>query len=319
MRSWSWVGVLVGCSSPGTEMVDATVPVPEDASAPVTCGANTRPEGTECVPSVVRTCGSGTHESGGACFVDAGFELRAPATARANGWQMVPVHIIGTEADGHASHATLIASVEPATAGRFVSPMIALGDHGARAMFLPCSTAEPSCGGTATLKIARASAPADILAQTTIALVAPPAIGSPATCLTGGNIVVLEGVDFRLPGTTRLTVRGFSVEWPTRVDIFAANATTDVSIDLGSNQIGIPLIAAVYENAVNGAPTPPGVPHFEMQSLNQPTCPLTSHFQVHDFAFDAQLQAVTSLTATFTQFCTTEPTKRITGCVRYQR
>jgi hypothetical protein len=310
----AYVGMVAGCHG--------------GQAGTVECGAGTVLQGDTCVPTGGPTCGAGTHVDNGMCLPDSssGFEVRASSMIRADGWSGTEVRV--AQADGTPSHDEVVLASNPPGAGQFVSPSFVLDDVGGASNFIPCNSVTSGCVGAAELTVALASAPQTPLAHVDVQLVAPPAIGSATPCLAGGNILYFEGQNFYYDGPKTFSTDGVfdvSGSGPDRasVNMIANPSNTSWRFLFTTHQIGIPLIASVYEQAqppdVIAAPGDPG---FTVSGTGFPVltnCDSINAFQIEEFQYVASSQTVTLLTASFTQTCVLQPGSTVTGCVHFSQ
>jgi hypothetical protein len=293
---------------------------------PITCGSGTVQQGGRCVAMAGLACGTGTHDNAqGACVPDAGrFLIRAPSTIRADGWSATEVRVVGTAPDGTPDVEPVQLLVDRATAGAFASPSFTLDELGGASNFVPCNSNDAACLGPARLDLVRASAPQTAVATVDVTLVAPPQIASSTPCLAGGNILYFDGASFYYDGTqTFTTATGATFDvfgGSNRAVVQLVQGNAAWSITMQSAQLGIPLLASTYQNAIEADIAKPGQPQFTMTATNPPiatNCNVASEFEVEAFSYDPSRNAIDALTATFHQWCTSDTTKQITGCVHY--
>jgi hypothetical protein len=295
----------------------------------VECGAGTMLQGDACVPTGGPTCGAGTHADNGMCLPDApglsAFELRTSSMIRADGWSGTEVRVVGLQPDGTPSHDEVVLASNPASAGQFVSPSFVLDDIGGASSFIPCNSVTPGCVGAAEFTVALASAPQTPVAHVDVQLVAPPAIASATPCLAGGNILHFDGQNFDYNGSVTFSTDGaFNASGgPDRgfVQMVANASNTSWNLTFTTRQVGIPLIASVYEQAQDPLDiAAPGDPGFTISGNGYPVltnCASFNAFQIEDYQYDAAQQTVTALTASFTQVCLFQPGSTLSGCVHF--
>jgi hypothetical protein len=306
MRAVWAIGLLASCNGGGG-----------GGGSSIECGAGTALANGVCLPTI-QTCGGGTHEDNGACLPDASYEIRALPQLRADGYSASEVRVVGTNPDGTPSHELVIVTSSRADAGAFASPTFVLGDRGGAANFVPCNATTPGCVGPTTLSVELSSAPLTLLASVTVDLVAPPQIASLAPCTGMGNILYFDAQNFGMTGTVSITTDGvFDVfGGPDRARVQVVANSVGRSLEMNTQKLGIPLLTSVYENAQLIGYAEPGAATFELSDY---VCSPVSAFQVHEFTYNASIQDVTLITATFEQHCSTDPTRRRTGCVHYSQ
>jgi len=301
------------------------------SSAPsnVECGAGTMLGvlSTQCFPTSDMTCGPGTHEEDdGTCVADPRLEIRATPTIVADGRSATEVVVFGREADGSPSHVQVVLTVDRASAGTFVSPAVGLDDVDAESAFVPCNSHDAACLGPATLQVALASAPMTPVATVQVQLVAPTPIGSAAPCLGGGDILYFNAAGWGYNGE-----KTFSSTDPTTPAVFDPSLTLDDAVTIGasipngpgwglqfqSRQLGIPLIASTYPNAVQADIAIAGQPglYINGQGDLPANCPANMEFEIE--TYDHTGSVLHELTATFHITCSNDTTKTVTGCVHY--
>ncbi|MBA3465540.1 MAG: hypothetical protein H0T46_36745 [Deltaproteobacteria bacterium] len=269
-------------------------------------------------------CGSGTSLVGTECVAtSASYAIRVPRMIRADGRTPVAVRVFGIDAAERSTRERMVVTVSRPSAGDVVSTDLILDDIGAGTNFIPCQGQLASCLGTASLSMARAADPATPVATAEIELVAPPQIGSLTQCFGVGNILYLDGQNFFYNGPTSFTTQAvFDVfGGPDRavLHVVVPNGPA-FSMELSSRSLGIPLIPSVYERGVRLDMTVPGQPAFDLVGNGDvPTsCAAIGDFQVHQIStVAAPGDDVTQITASFTQYCEFDPTRRVTGCVHY--
>jgi hypothetical protein len=192
----------------------------------------------------------------------------------------------------------------------------------------PCdSILTPTCTGAFTATLALAGAPATLVARSVSAtLVEPTGVGSTAACLTGGNVLFLDGdvgdpvhvgIDSITLGLWTGTHLGGGA--PNRVDV--AVQPTDSSqgtlwtATFSTEELGLAMTAQVYDNAERVDFAAPGHAGMEVIDAGATCNTLTGRFQVHDLTISGGT-TVTDFTATFEQHCD-GGTPALRGCVHF--
>lgn len=298
-----------------------------------TCGAGTADDGGTCYPSPPpETCGPGTHDQNGTCVPDPAdtYLLRiSVAQIPADGHSKIPVFVIGQHADGTPITDPVVLDTSRPDAGAVAPAAFDVGAQGTTAYLTPCDdVADPSCLGTFQVTLALASDPTTPVATSgDLTLVAPTGVGSPALCLTGGNVVYLDGDagDYVHPGTATITVGSFTeqhrpTDVPTDVSIQVVPSDpsqgTDWSLDFGSTQLGVPLTPQVYDDAERDSFASPGHPGIDIGGDGRGCNTDTGRFQVEDLKVTGG--KVTAFTATFEQHCE-GASATLRGCVHFQQ
>jgi hypothetical protein len=313
-------GVIVTCG-PGTH-VSGTACVPD---ATYTCGVGTHESGGTCVPDSVLVCGAGTHPDAGRCIADATttFEVRlASTTISADGYSKVPVLVLGRNADGTPSRASVILSTSRPGAGSFTPHQLDLGALGTTAFFTPCSATSIGCAGTVELQVSLATDPGSPVAGSgPVELVAPVGVGSTAPCLVGGDALFFDGNDYIFDGTQTVTAGSFSgsIYSTNHVAIRVSPSSPAQGLwwdlDFSTIQLGQPLAAQVYDGAFRYPFEPVDHPGLDVSGDGRGCNTLSGRFQIHELVTSGT--SVTRFTATFEQHCE-EGTSVLRGCVHIE-
>ena len=323
-----------GTMQSGDECVPTSVAVPPtldagpmDAAPSLTCGPGTyESDGGVCLSlSGAGGCPPGTVNLGGACVGDdAGlpaFVVRAPASVPSDGYSVVPVLALGpVGADG--SGPAVVLSVSPAL-GSVTTATLALDSVGATTYYRACDSAtSAACTGSVQITLALASAPATVLAVSDpIALVPPTGVGSTAACLTGGNVLFLDGDPgaFIHPGIETLTNGTWgatSTSEYVQIDMTPAASNESLwTLTFSSQQLGQALAAQVYTGAARYPFEPPGAPGLDISGNGGGCNTLSGSFQIEEVD-EADGGTLEGFTATFEQHCE-EQDAGLRGCVHY--
>lgn len=188
------------------------------------------------------------------------------------------------------------------------------GSGHATVSYMPCTDVTPDCVGPATLTLALAIAPDQIVAQDAITLDTPSVVGEVAPCITTGNVLYLHGNDNKLNGVSQT---GPDVSW-------AAVTTPDqIEFDISSwpgraifslVNVAEPLAPGVYSQAERAEFAAPGHPGLEVGAGCNA---IDGRFQVYDYVADPVLGTVYSATISFEQVCDGMPGVLV-GCVHYE-
>jgi hypothetical protein len=342
----------------GTELVGNTcVPIAADAGPPVTCGAGTQLMGNTCVVLTTdggagASCGTGTPLADAACVpdaVDASSSDCAPGTQvdadqctsapdggagqfiirvgtttiGADGYSAIPVVILGTDASGAPSTATVVLDTSRPGAGSLSPSTVTLTPTGTTVYFTPCSAAASMwCVGSVQITLALASAPTIVVAESQeLTLVAPTGIGSDAPCLGGGDVIFYDGDpgDYIFSGTETITQGKWSATATSsnvHINVTPSDSTQGLWWDLyfDSSQLGMSLAPQVYTMAERWPFESPGHPGLDVSGDGRGCNTVTGSFQIEDL----QLMNGTlmSFTATFEHHCE-GGTPALRGCVHY--
>ncbi|MBA3465537.1 MAG: hypothetical protein H0T46_36730 [Deltaproteobacteria bacterium] len=287
------------------------------------------------------SCGSGTHLLGEACVadepatpVDAAPDASAPATERfeirisetlidANGHTKREVFVYGVRADGSTATDDVVLGLDRASAGTYLRTTLTLGTLGARTHFIPCSDTAADCLGTATLTLARASAPQVILATRSIQLVQAKHISTAAPCRTGGNILYVDGEGAAYNARVTITQASWQTEAITmngQLKEIVLRATPlrfidgrDWSLRIDTYALSTALGNGYYLDAERSHFATTGHPGLDVSGGRGCTA-VGSSFEVHDLVVSGD--QVTSATVTFEQHCS-GVTGVMEGCFHY--
>jgi hypothetical protein len=291
------------------------------------CGGDQLAARTQAASS----CGFGTHEEQGICVLDTTrFELRIPPQIGA-----VPkrnrVTVFGTAADGTPATGELVFSVEPPGAGTFVADRVTLGRLGAETFYVPCDPETIlDCATSATLSVAFASDPATPIATAGIQMVDPITVSPAKECLTGGNVIHLEG-----GGVGSLTIQNPTFTFPpTKVgpSIWRATATpTNANqaawfLDFNITRLTGALIPGkTYEDAFRAefdlSEQVLSHPAMYVRQADEDCTTVRGKFEVVDYEVDFSMGDPGSKRATFVfeQHCNGDLQTALTGCVHYEQ
>jgi hypothetical protein len=270
------------------------------------------------------TCGTGTHEASGACVPDPlpSYSIRATKTIVADGGK-VDIVVFGRNPDGTPATDAIVLNTNRPNAGTFAPPTFSLDERHHRATFTPCSSTVPGCTGPLELTVALASAPATPVARFAVELVATPAIFSTEKCLTGGNVLYLEGERFIHRGALTVVDGAFTRGGgDRRAEVIVAPSNVaqgpGFTVEFSSVQLGAPLAVGLYRNA-RAAPGlgQPGIKVFGADPFAYCNFTYLGEFEIHEFVFTTSLQR---LTASFRQWCSdpSVPERVVSGCIHVE-
>jgi hypothetical protein len=295
----------------------------------VTCGPGTMLVGAQCVAPNT-PCGLGTHDDNGTCVANAPstvYQIQVAPQIAADGTTAVDVFAYGVQLDGSPATDLVVLNTDRPGAGVYGRPQVTLATMGAHTTFVPCAKSVPGCTGPLKLTLALASAPNVIVATTSTALVDPVTIDPARACLTGGNVLSVQGNDVILDGSVTITSGRFTGGW---ANSFATNDTFQVDVSptdpmqggpwrlvFSSETFNTSLSATHYPNVQRWFPT-----FSQMQLLqgallvsnNGVGCDtITGDFTVETPPGNAQ----SPFTASFTQHCFGSTTTVLRGCVHW--
>jgi hypothetical protein len=280
------------------------------------CGAGTEIQGNECVaakgPDAAPSSGNMT------------YQILSSKDLDADGHTKHVVLVVGANPDGTAVHGDVVLTTSRPGAGDFVPAAVTLGDLGGSSSFVPCNALTPGCLGPLTLSVALASNPTTPVAHVDVQLVAPPGVGSPTHCLTGGNVLYLEGNDYIYTGTLTVTAAGWDgTGAPDRVRVTATPTDpqqgSSWELRFETKQLGIAMTPSVYEDVQNTPYAQPGHPGMSVFGAGHACNTVTGSFQVHDYTYAPATNAVQSVTVSFEQHCEGSTTTMLVGCVHFAR
>jgi hypothetical protein len=292
---------------------------------PLTCGPGTHLAGSSCLPDLTVTCAAGTHLDAGRCVLDAStvFELRtAASTIPADGYSKIPVLVLGRNADGSPSQASLVLWTSRPGAGAFTPVQVTLGPLGAIAFFTPCSSASVGCTGGVELRASLATDPTTpVAASGPLTLAAPAGVGSSAPCLLGGNVMFFDGNDYIFNGTMTVTSGTFSAggsEQVVSVQVTPGQQGqgTGWMLDFSASQLGQPLATQVYTGAMRYPFEQPGVPGLSLSGDGRGCSVLTGRFEIEELVRSAG--RLSRFTATFEQHCE-GGSSALRGCIHLEQ
>ena len=209
-----------------------------------------------------------------------------------------------------------VIAVDRGSAGTVVRDTILLDGAGAgSAEYFPCSRTVPGCVGAATLELSFATAPTVVVATAPFELVAPAQVGDVGPCLTGGNVMYLQGDDFIFNGTLQTDP---SLAWtatPT-VDTVEFDVEGGYRGTFSTSGLGEPLALGVYNDATRADFEVPGTPGLEVESPGRGCNQISGAFEVDDYTTDPSTGAVVSATFGFEQIC--DGSGELVGCFHYE-
>jgi hypothetical protein len=297
------------------------------AFALVACGNETQ----QLVPQLdagggdaqVLACGPGTVDQNGTCVpATRRFELRIAETELgANGHTKRRVLALGTEVDGTPIAERVIVGVDRASAGSFTKTAVDMGTYGATTHFTPCLATSPDCLGPATLTLALASDPSQIVATSPITLVPDTNVSSVAPCQDFDTKIYLDGNDFI---TTRiLEAEEATWEPPTQFsNAFEINVRAPddhigfATLRFNTIKIAVPMSPGIFEDARRAAFEPDGHPGLAITANGHACNMLGGRFQVHHYTRDTATTQL-DLLISFEQHCEFAP-ELTEGCLRYR-
>jgi hypothetical protein len=319
-------------AGPGIDTRPDTSPVPEDASqgSDVAIDVSANDSGPDSslsdVPGSVDSppvpCPAGTERVGAICTTPGPlkFEVRLGATQiPADGYSRVPVLVVATAQDGSPALTRVLLSLTRPEAGVFDRDALDLTMVGGNTYFIPCSSALFGCLGKTRVQIALASDPTTILATSTeLELTLPTSVGSPAACLTGGNVMVFDGNDYIYKGVLTVTNAVFSTSGSSMVDLQLSVNPRDATqgsnwrLWFSSAEIGQPLREQVYRDAERAPFESPGHPGIDISGSGRGCNTIKGSFQIDKLVWAGnQLKEVTIV---FDQHCEGGSTS-LRGCI----
>jgi len=205
-------------------------------------------------------------------------------------------------------------------AGTFSDPVVTLGALGAETTFSACNLATPGCAGPVTLTAAFANAPGTPIATRAVELVAPFEVNPAKQCLTGGNMLVLDGNDQIVSGQTTVSdaTWTFDATYPERVTlrVTPTGGTEFWRLMFDSSVYSPMLVPEVYPDA-RGAGGELDHPRMDVGGFGKQCASLTGEFEITELTIDGNGVAV--MTVAFEQHCEGSTTTGLRGCVHYQR
>jgi hypothetical protein len=307
-----------GCSSDGTDLE---------------CGPGTIEADGRCQPEGEGTgleCGEGTREEDGECVVDAEpaprYELRASVTqVGADGLSLIPIVVIGANADGTPATDEVVLSIDRAGAGEFLFAEATLTGSGALSLFRPCDAAgRDDCLGPIEVRVALADDPGEPVASLDLELVEQTGVYTAAPCLAGGNAMFFDGNGYIRTGLLSVTLGAWGAESPLddAVEIYLLASGQENGprwlFEFRTTQLGRPLTTGVYEMAERAPFETAGHPGMEVGGIARVCNTLDGRFQVHEL--EREGNRVKSATISFEQHCEPdEPGPNVLyGCVHYE-
>jgi hypothetical protein len=289
------------------------------------------------------TCGEGTELVGAMCVVAAAdahptadgdttpdapptdgvtFQILAPTNIDADGHTPNEVLVVARSSDGSAAHVDVVLNTDRAGAGTFTPAALSLGDLGGTSTFVACNATTPGCTGPLTMFVALASAPTVPVAHVDVMLSPPPGVGSASYCLTGGNVLYLQGDDYILNGTATITSTGWS--WTpegttetAHLQVSPIGTGQPWDLHFETKQLGVPMTPSTYLGAQLYVYAQPGHPGLQVFGNGHGCNTITGAFQIHEYAYDVPTKTVHALTASFEQHCEGNPNTVLVGCVHF--
>ncbi len=244
----------------------------------------------------------------------------------ADGYTKVPVLALARLANGAPSLESIVLRVTRADAGALTETTVTLGALGSATYFTPCNgVANPSCLGAFQITMARASSPNVVVARTpVIHTVAPAGVGSAAACLTGGNVVFLDGDsgDFIHPGMAKITQGTFYANSESSY-VGVSVQPSDQSLgswwtlDFATTNLQRPIGVGVYDGAERHPFESSNTPGLDVDGDGRGCNTLSGRFEIQELSVDAS-GAMQRFTATFEQHCERWPAT-LRGCVHYEK
>ncbi len=326
-------GPSVSCGSGTVLVAGKCLPTTADASPSVSCGSGTVLVAGKCMPRPVDagpviSCGPGTRLLGDTCvpIPDGGgaaaFIVRVNATTLgADGYTTIPVTIVGTNADGSPSTASLVVGTSRPGAGTLSPAAVTLAATGATVYFTACDAASSTtCTGPMHITVALASAPTTVVAESQeLDLVTQTGVGSDAPCLIGGNVLYLDGDQGSLnPGImtiTQGTWSGSASSSHVEIQMTPTGTTTGSgwTLDFDTSQLPNPtMMTQVYTMVMRWPFVGAGHPGLDITGHNEGCNTETGSFQVEKLVSSGG--SLTSFTATFEHHCDGD-TAALRGCV----
>jgi hypothetical protein len=270
-------------------------------------------------------CGPGTVEDEhGVCLTKHHFEIRiAENELGANGHTRRRVVAFGTNPDGTPVTAKVVLGLDRASAGTIDFPFQTLDTHGAHALFTPCDAAATDCLGPATLTLALADAPSQILAQTSINLVPATNVSSVAPCIDHPQKFHLDVNVKRPPAIFEVDEGSWAAfdQLSNRLGLEflpvpAANFDSRTNLNFETTQMLVPMTPGIYEDARTSSSQTPDKPAFDFTFLSS-SCPISifTRFQIHAYTRDTATSDLEFL-ASWEQLC--DGTSYAEGCVRFE-
>lgn len=141
-------------------------------------------------------------------------------------------------------------------------------------------------------------------------------------CLTGGNVIYLDGEPGNSVYMGTLTVHpgGWTIAGGTEADTFSYTTQVgqfDYFFVFSSVQLGAPLAVGRYDNATRHATEAPGVPGMDIAIHSAGCNTLTGSFEIQSIAGGPNNGSFTELTATFEQRCGID-TASLRGCIHFE-
>ena len=298
----------------------------------VVCGQGTLLDstGARCVAD--RTddvaCGVGTHLVDRTCVPDGQvrYELRVlDPMITADGLTRIPVLALGTNEDGTPAVEPVVLGVSRPNAGSFVPASVELGELGTVAYFRPCSSSSPGCTGPVTFTMTGAGAPAAPAATLDAMLIERTGGSSVASCMTGGNVLFVDGQDDVFTGVTGLRDADWGVQGKKKRVRFRIDAGGPQSpkwkVELSTEKRTDELTPGIYELAQKVDQEAEGRPGLDvtvqgMGGMRQ-CISVDGRFEVHEYVVSSD-DVVQRATISFEQRCAGQP-RALRGCLRYQR
>jgi hypothetical protein len=253
------------------------------------------------------------------------FDIRIGALiVPADGYTKIPFLALGRDSSGSPSRDEVVITLSRATAGT-VSPVTtilsALGTNG---YLTACNSATSgACEGTARLRLALASDPSTILAESEeFALVAPAGVGSMAPCQAFQNALHLDGAGYIYKGTQTVSLGSFSLSAmgtaPDLVSVYVDPSDSAQgsywSLSFSSKRLAQPLNPQVYVDAERYPFESTGRPGLSVTGDHRGCNQLSGSFQIHRLGYTGN--TLTHLEATFLQYCEKNPSNWLRGCIR---
>jgi hypothetical protein len=280
--------------------------------------------GTDVPPE---PCPPGTEMMGAVCVTPGPVrvEVRLAATQLpADGYSRMPVLVLATSlADGSPALVPIVLSLTRPAAGLFDKDKLVTTALGGSTYFIPCSSATAGCLGKVRVQVALADDPTTIVAASPeLELVQPAGVGSPAACLTGGNVMFFDGNDYIYNGLLTVTNAVFATTGSSTVDLQLAVNPRDVSqgsnwrLWFSSSELDQPLREQVYRMAERAPFASPGHPGIDIGGSGRGCNTISGEFEIVRLLWAGN--QLRELTIVFNQHCERGATS-LRGCIHIEQ
>ena len=227
----------------------------------------------------------------------------------------------GTNPDGTPATGDVTLSLSRSVAGLLKPRVVKLAASGGSSYYIPCAHDVGGCLGTVRIRVARATAPDVILAESdAITLYVPDGIGHPAACLVAPNAFFFDGNDFIYTGVLSVTQGTFTNQLSTDDYLNFEVIPTLPSqggwwrFQFTSRNLGAPLREQVYRGAQRYPFEDTGRPGIDISGNGNGCNMILGDFQIHKVVW--QGGALREVVATFDQHCEGGITS-LRGCLHY--